>query len=514
MDDPEDSGNLATAFARTAAEHADRVALLDGDRTLSYADLDALVDRMAHRLVGEGVRRRDLVGVQCNPSAETVAWLLAIQRVGAAYLPFHTQADPVSVGKVVDDARPALLITDRDHPELAETCRTLPPDAHADTPLDGPAPAVAPPRSDDPAYVIYTSGTTGQPKGVIVTHGNYLGLRRATGSLFDFGPDDRWVLYHETAFDFSVWEIFGSLLSGGSLVIPDRYTIISPPQFASFIAEVGVTVLNQTPTAFSRNRLALSQEGSHRSLRYVIFGGERVTQKIWEPWVREHGYDSPALINMYGITETTVHSTFHKIVADDLDAGESRIGTVLPGFELAVVDEDGRPATTGELQLSGPQVTAGYWGKPDLTRQYFRPLPGFDDGRTYYKTGDRVSVRPDGSLVYHDRCDRQVKYRGHRVEPSEIEQAVEAVPGVDRAYVFLHAPDEADSDGAHDGEAELACVFTGGPDVTVATVRRGVALPLYKKPSIFLPVPEIPLTPNGKIDQKHLRTLIIRKEQK
>ena len=313
MDDTREINDLATAFATTAKEHAERVALVEEHGSITYAELDALVDRMARRLLDHGAGPGELVALHCDPTAVTLAWLLAIHRVGAAYLPLHTQADPVSAFKILDDARPVLLVSDRDHPGLAEICPSWPPTptrTRAGRRSHRAAPGA---RADDPAYVIYTSGTTGEPKGVIVTHGNYLALKRATDTLMDFGPDDRWVLYHDTAFDFSVWEIFGALLSGGSLVIPDRYTIISPPLFATLVAEKGVTVLNQTPTAFSRNRLALDREGANRSLRYVIFGGERLTRKVWEPWVQDQGFEAPALINMYGITETTVHVTFHQL---------------------------------------------------------------------------------------------------------------------------------------------------------------------------------------------------------
>ncbi|HEX7135979.1 MAG TPA: amino acid adenylation domain-containing protein, partial [Iamia sp.] len=488
--------------------HAERVALVEEHGSTTYAELDALVDRMARCLLAHGAGPGELVALHCDPTAVTLGWLLAVHRVGAAYLPLHTQADPVSAFKILDDARPVLLVSDREHPGLAEICPLVAPDAYQDAPADGPTELPLAPGADDPAYVIYTSGTTGEPKGVIVTHGNYLALKRATDTLMAFGPDDRWVLYHDTAFDFSVWEIFGALLSGGSLLIPDRFTIISPPMFATLVAEKGVTVLNQTPTAFSRNRLALDREGGARSLRYVIFGGERLTRKVWEPWVQDQGFEAPALVNMYGITETTVHVTFHQLGPADLETTDSRIGTVLPGFDQVVLDPDGAPATTGELHLAGPQVAAGYRGKPDLTARVFGPVAAADDGRTYYRTGDRVTQLDDGSLVYHDRCDRQLKYRGHRVEPAEIERAVEAVPGVDRAFVFLHAVETDESGPRHDGEADLACVFTAADEMAPAELRAAVSLPLYKTPTIFLQIPDIPLTRNGKVDQKHLRSLI------
>jgi amino acid adenylation domain-containing protein len=358
-----------------------------------------------------------------------------------------------------------------------------------------------PPAPEDVAYVIYTSGTTGRPKGVPVTHAAVTALLSATADLFAFSPADRWLLFHSLAFDFAVWELWGALTTGGRLVVLPQGAARAPEDTLRVVTERRITVLNQTPTAFGAlAATALRADAEFPDLRYVVFGGEKLTPALIRPWAARHGLDRPRLVNMYGITETTVHATYHEITAADLAGEASCIGRPLPGFRVRVMREDGleaAPGERGELWLSGPQVTAGYLNRPDLDAERFVEATGPDGTLRYYRSGDLVGTGPDGTLLYHGRADLQVKLRGHRIELSEIEAVVRSHPLVADAVVWVHT--------FRDDDERLVCAFTPAGDAPdgMAVLRDHAAreLPPYMRPSRYLHVPDLPRTVNGKIDR-------------
>ncbi|MBB0232819.1 amino acid adenylation domain-containing protein, partial [Streptomyces calidiresistens] len=304
------------------------------------------------------------------------------------------------------------------------------------------------PEPDDLAYIIYTSGSTGRPKGVEITHGNLARLLDAADRHFDFGPGDVWTLLHSPAFDFSVWEVWGALATGGRVVVPTVEEVRDPAAIHRLLREEGVTVLNQTPAAFKGLRAHLERHGASfadLALRTVVFGGDAFDTRDYRDWFAGPAGERPALVNMYGITETTVHVTFREITADDPDGpAPSPIGLPLAGQHGYVLDHTGRlvpPGTVGELYVSGAGVARGYRDRPALTAERFVPDPYGPPGSRMYRTGDLVRLLPDGDLAYLGRADHQVKIRGFRIEPGEIEAALRDCPGVaDVAVVARPAP--------------------------------------------------------------------------
>ncbi|MGN9763524.1 amino acid adenylation domain-containing protein, partial [Streptomyces sp. SD31] len=296
--------------------------------------------------------------------------------------------------------------------------------------------------ADDLIYVIYTSGSTGKPKGVGLSHANVLRLFSSSERHYGFGPDDVWPLFHSYAFDVSVWEMWGALLHGGTLVVVPAGVTRSPEEFLDLLVEERATILCQTPTAF-RSLAALAGEGDPRidrlALRAVIFAGERLDLGELRPWTDRVGIECPALVNMYGITETTVHSTYHRVTAEDLaHPGLSPVGYPLADTAIHLLDAQGRlvpVGVPGEIYVSGPAVSRGYLGRPELTAERFVPDPFGPAGSRLYRSGDLALRRPDGSLESLGRIDKQVKIRGYRIELGEIETRLREHPAVKDAVV-------------------------------------------------------------------------------
>ncbi|WP_166226418.1 AMP-binding protein, partial [Pseudomonas atagonensis] len=271
------------------------------------------------------------------------------------------------------------------------------------------------------------SGSTGQPKGTLLAHHNVLRLFKATDAWFDFGPQDVWSLFHSYAFDFSVWEIFGALLYGGKLVVVPYETSRSPEDFYALLCREGITVLNQTPSAFKQlMQVACAPEhaAAQPSLRYVVFGGEALEVKSLRQWFERFGDQTPQLINMYGITETTVHVTYRPISLADLQRdASSPIGEPIADLSWYLLDGDLNPVAKGcigELYVGRAGLARGYLNRPDLTTLRFIPDPFAADGGRLYRTGDLARYRADGRIVYLGRLDHQVKIRGLRSEPGKL----------------------------------------------------------------------------------------------
>src|SRR6185312_13427806 len=361
--------------------------------------------------------------------------------------------------------------------------------------------------SDRLAYVIYTSGSTGKPKGVMVEHRNVVRLLAATESWFGFGRQDVWTLFHSFAFDFSVWELWGALLYGGRVVIVPHLTARSPQEFYRLLCREGVTVLNQTPSAFAQLIEAQSQCADLKhALRVVIFGGEALEFRTLRPWVQRNGAEQPQLVNMYGITETTVHVTYRRLTQEEIESERgSIIGRPIPDLKVYLLDRQGQPVpigVVGEIHVGGAGVARGYLNRPELTEQRFvtDPFSAEPKGRMY-KTGDLGRWRADGTIEYLGRNDEQVKIRGFRIELGEIEAqlarhaevkeavvlAREDVPGEKRLVGYVIARDAAAAPSAESLREHL----------------KGV-LPEYMVPSAFVALEVFPLTPNGKLDRRAL----------
>src|ERR1019366_8418210 len=296
---------------------------------------------------------------------------------------------------------------------------------------------------DDLAYVIYTSGSTGQPKGVGITHANVGRLFAATQAWFQFHEQDVWTLFHSYAFDFSVWEIWGAWLYGGKLLVVSYETSRTPAALYRLLVQQQVTVLNQTPSAFRQLQQAEEMQPEELpalALRYIIFGGEALELQSLRPWLQRHGDQQPQLINMYGITETTVHVTYRRLRWSDIEqASGSLIGRAIPDLQVYVLNEGLQPlpiGVAGQLYVGGAGLAQGYLRREDLTRQRFLANP-FAQGRLY-QTGDLVRYRHNGELEYLGRCDQQVKVRGFRIELGEIEARLLNIEGIRACTVQVY----------------------------------------------------------------------------
>jgi amino acid adenylation domain-containing protein len=497
-------GCLHEAFEDRARELPDRIAVVDGSRTLTYRELDAAADRIAARLRRLGAGPGTLVGLCAGRSAELVAGMIAILKSGAGYLPLDPSYPAARLSYLLADSRCSLVLGQRGHSAFIDDTTAR----FADLDLvitDGPEEdrAAGHRRADtgDVAYVIYTSGSTGAPKGVVVPHAQVMTLFAASRDSLGLSHADTWTLFHSFAFDFSVWEIWGALLTGGRLVIVPYTTSRSPGSFLDLLRQQRVTVLNQTPSAFYQLlEAAAEQDFPPTSLRLVIFGGEALDPAHLAPWFKGYGDAAPRLLNMYGITETTVHVTIRDITAADSPVVGSPIGRPLPHLRVHVLDARMRPTptgTVGEMYVGGDGVSRGYLNRPGLTAGRFVPDPFGGRGARLYRTGDLAVADDRGELEFRGRIDDQVQLRGFRIELGEVESTISGLPGISGCAVVVQGAGV---------DAQLAAFVVGdyGP---AAGLRTELArhLPPHMIPSRIVRVASIPLTPNGKADRERLR---------
>jgi amino acid adenylation domain-containing protein len=449
--------------------------------------------------------RDTLVAVCQERSVDLIVSLLGILKAGGAYVPIEPSNPPERIRFVLEDARTPLVLTQRSvQSKLAGTAaRVLVVDAMEPPPGEdsnlGGLPNEGAASADALAYVIYTSGSTGRPKGCLITHRNVVRLFEATWDWFRFDERDVWSMFHSVAFDFSVWEIWGALVYGGRVVVIPYDVSRAPETFVELCAAEGVTVLNQTPSAFRQFVSAEGRRGSPTlALRLVIFGGEALELEGLRPWFERHGDAHPRLVNMYGITETTVHVTYRPLRAADLDTtAASVIGRPIPDLQVYLLDPAGQPVpigVPGEIHVGGAGVAVGYLDRPELTAERFVANP-FGAGRLY-RSGDLARYLTGGDLDYLGRIDQQVKIRGFRIETGEIEAVLRRTGLVsDVAVVPYHAPD---------GENLLAAyVVTDAAAADLREALRG-AVPEYMVPTRFLRLDAIPMTVNGKVDRRAL----------
>ena len=424
-----------------------KVAVTYEEDCLTYNQLNEKANQLAHHLIEKGITANTLVGICLERSLEMIIGLLGILKAGGVYVPLDPDYPQKRLEFMLEDCQVELLITDSSlrknfYGNNAKIIEITNYTSLAQYPTTNPKVRI---ESNDLAYIIYTSGSTGKPKGCQITHGNVIRLFSATNAWFGFNTNDVWTLFHSYAFDFSVWEIFGALLYGGKLVIVPYLTSRSPELFHQLLSKQQVTILNQTPSSF-RQLIEVDRNSSTLlTLRKVIFGGEALEPKSLKPWFTKYGDQQPQLVNMYGITETTVHVTYYPLKTADTRQSFSFIGEPIPDLQLFILDNYQQLVPigiAGELHVAGAGLARGYLNRPQLTSERFIEIEFFGKKHRLYKTGDLARRRTDGNIEYLGRVDHQVKLRGYRIELNEIEACALHHPAVRDCAVLMDGENE------------------------------------------------------------------------
>lgn len=499
------TATIVSLFEKAAHDFPENIAVKNGNDCLTYRELDEKSGQLAFLLVNKyGVQQEDLVILHTDRSEWMIVAILGVLKAGAAYVPIDPTYPSSRIEYILQDSGSKLILTDSvlsDEIGLMITdevsiCQFTKEQFLQGQQYRGNV------HANHLAYVIYTSGTTGNPKGVLIEHENVNRLIFNEKDLFDFNSNDKWSLFHSYCFDFSVWEMYGALLKGGTLVIVSKESAQDAVAFYDFLKNEKITVLNQTPTAFRTFSTINHKKFQAEDLmvRYLIFGGEALMPEILEPW--RIAFPACKLVNMYGITETTVHVTYNEITDQEIQNNKSIIGDPIPTLSCYVLDNDLKPVVVGvvgELCVGGAGVARGYHNREDLTKQKFVDHP-FIKGEKIYRSGDFARILENGDIEYIGRKDEQVKIRGHRIELGEIEASLLKFNHITDAVVIARKNNQ--------GEYELsAYVITENADQQILNKLREdlkACLPSYMIPTYFIPLNELPLTSNGKLDKKAL----------
>lgn len=497
-------------FELLAETHPEAVALkgFSASGCATYRGLNNRANQIAHYLIKQGTRPGDRVALCLERGVDLVAACIGVLKAGAAYVPLDPAHTSVRLEFSLLDCLPSLLVTSNAFAQRFEQLKM--PTLYVDllSTLKEreiiPNPAVPGLEANSAAYLIYTSGSTGQPKGVVVEHQQLSQLLNSTEGLFEFRPSDVWAQFHSCAFDFSVWEIWGALTTGATLLlVPDRMSRLSD-EFYGLVCAENVTVLNQTPAALRALLSAQQHSTQSHALRYLILGGEALEPHVIADWQRINhrlGNNHCRLINMYGITEITVHGTFCDVTHFNPKHDTGLMGAPLPGTDFYLLDSLKRPVpvgVVGEIYVAGAQVARGYWQRETLNNERFIEH-GFEHENTLrlYRSGDLAYWHSDGTLSYVGRNDNQISIRGYRIEKGEIEAQLREFPYINDAVVVARK--------SGNDVRLLAYVVADNP-IDQAHLRQNLlrVLPEYLVPSLFITVPALPLTVNGKLDQAAL----------
>ncbi|WP_334113685.1 non-ribosomal peptide synthetase/type I polyketide synthase [Paucihalobacter sp.] len=481
---------LVDLFNEQVIKNPTQIALVFQNIKFTYIELDELSNQFANYLLDvHRVNDNDLVAVILARSEWIVICLLGILKSGCAYVPIDPNYPQQRKDYILNDSNSKVIINEtllRDFINNKATYSIKKPEKIKPSP-------------ENLCYIIYTSGTTGNPKGVMIEHRNVVRLFFSSTPLFDFNEKDVWCMFHSFCFDFSVWEMYGALLFGGKLIIVPEMIAKDPFEFISLIDKEGVTILNQTPSAFINLMENTNNINTNLNLRNIIFGGEALFPKHLEKWYKQ--YPNIKFINMYGITETTVHVTYKEIDEIDINKNISNIGNSIPTLSIYILNEFKKLqpiGVIGELYISGMGLARGYLNRPELTDQKFINNP-FIAGERMYSSGDLARWLPDGNIEYIGRKDDQVKIRGHRIELGEIESKLNLLPEIKRAVVL--------ASNHLNGETQLVAYLqpkeTKG-DIKYIRQQLEDLLPYFMIPSIFMWVEDFPITSNGKVDKKNL----------
>lgn len=482
-------------FEEQVARTPDHIALEYEDKKLTYHELNMKANQLARKLRNMSVTTDDCVVIIAQRSIELLVGIMGIIKSGAGYVPIDVTCPNSRIQYIIHDCNPKVILTYKVDESIIEEKEKILDLGQADSYETYTADKIEKINTpNDLLYCIYTSGTTGVPKGVMVEHRNLNRLLYNDDQFYDFNENDRWLLFHSYSFDFSVWEIFGALLFGGELVIVPSEIVQDSYRVGKLIKEKGITVLNQVPSSFYNLMNMLN--GDDIKIRYLIFGGERLNPRIIEKWFYTH--QNIQIINMYGATETTVHTTLRIVDKDVIDRGISNIGKAIPTLQVYICNNNnlcgiGIP---GEMCVTGAGVARGYLNKEQLTKDRFIDNP-YGEGKMY-KTGDLGRWLPNGDIEYLGRIDKQVKIRGYRIELGEIENVIKKIEGID-ACIPIVKKDKS-------GDEAIFAYYVSKQNISTTYIREflGKSLPNYMIPAHIGQIQSIPLTTNGKLDTTKL----------
>lgn len=486
-------------FEDQVKNYPERIAVSFEDESISYKELNEKANQLARFLKNKGVTRDAIVCILLDRSINMIISLLGILKAGGCYLPINPDYPEDRTNYILENSQTKYLLTTNNYINSI-TLNGEKFDVNDKSIYQGDSSNLDNINEpEDLAYIIYTSGSTGKPKGVMIQHKNVIRLLKNDKNLYDFNENDVWTMFHSFCFDFSVWEIYGAILFGGKCVIVNKAATLSPQEFLKLLKKEQVTILNQTPGAFY-NLIEEDLKNTNRDLniRYVIFGGEALQPLQLKDWHKK--YPETRLINMYGITETTVHVTFKEITDYEIENNISNIGTPIPTLTTYIMDKNLHLCPIGiigEICVGGDGVARGYVNNPELTAKRFveNPYPPHD---RIYRSGDLAKILPNGEMVYYGRMDFQVKIRGFRIELAEIEDKLLKSPNIKKCIVL--AKEEPG------GNKVLVAYMVMENDMSVPELRSYLSedLPDYMIPSYFIKMEELPLTSNKKVDRRAL----------
>ncbi len=491
---------LVTMFELQVEKTPKNIALQFQGESMTYGELNVKANKVARLLKNNGVQTRDIIGLLTGKTFETIIGMLGILKAGGAYLPIDVNYPEKRISYTLESSKAKLLLTLKEFKDsVYNDTITFVYIEDIDTIADisNPKQVNTP---NDLCYVLYTSGTTGNPKGVMIEHRNVVRLLFNDKFQYDFGEEDVWTMFHSHCFDVSVWEMYGAFLNGGKLIIIPTETARDPEKYLHILHENNVTVLNQTPTAFYNLAGEAKKQGIQLpKIRYVVFAGEALSPLKLKDWHKNQ--PNAKLINMYGITEVTVHMTYKEIGTYEIQNGISNIGRPLHTGSIYLLDENLQPVpkgVIGEIYVGGEGVGRGYLHNESLTNARFIKNP-FKDGDRLYKSGDLAILLSNGELEYKGRSDHQIQLRGFRIELGEIENQLLKHEAIENAIVL-------DKRDKGDGQPYLCAYIVAKEELKTEDLRNFLAelVPLYMIPAYFMQISKIPYTTNNKVDKTKL----------
>ena len=492
---------IVDLFERQAKLTPNNIAIKFKDEELTYKELNEKSNQLARYLILKGAKKNMPIALRMNKSLEMIISILAIIKAGCCYLPMDLSYPQERIKFMLKDSGAKLFLTLEKNFLKNIKIKNIIVDK-IDYTKESKKNLKISISPDDLLYIIYTSGSTGTPKGVMLTHRNIVRLIINDDFQFDFDKNDVWNMFHSVAFDVSVWEMYGALLYGGKLIVVPDNVGKDPKKFLDLLRKEKCTILCQTPTFFyNLLDMEMQEKDSNLKIRYIIFAGEALKPNLLKPW--KDKYNFVKLINMYGITETTVHVSFKELKEKDINSSISNIGNTIPTLNLYIMDNKQRIlpiGIEGEICVSGDGVARGYLNRPELNKEKFIKDP-FYKGKRMYRSADSAILQENGDMYYKGRMDTQVKIRGFRIELGEVETAILSYPDISKCIVL--------ADQSSDKSSYLVAYIVYNNEISIKDLKEYLKdkLPEYMVPSYFVKVDEIPINSNGKVDRRYLKTL-------